>query len=246
MSQNIQFTRHRICKLFLCSLEKLVLLQVTVTVKTPTPLEPVHQARAAHLLTFLSPWKAPDPARPHAAVMAELEATLTKMTDLNFVVELCVTAAAPSLAMTRDLLNFARRKIENNPGSVSEQLLLRVGRTLHRLETFVLVHPDPGDLVDTVDTWMEFTRAAMLGQVEMLLARGDLERALLVWIRHQAEFRAELGAGAVRPLLQLIPDTVSGPQLLAWLTQFIPDSLELPGICSWSVAAMTSQDLCPS
>ena len=86
--------------------------------------------------------------------------------------------------------------------------------------------------VDTVDTWMEFTRAAMLGQMEMLLARGDLERALLVWIRHQAEFRAELGAGAVRALLQLIPDTVSGPQLLAWLTQFIPDSLELPGICS--------------
>ena len=212
------------------------------------PLEPVHQARAAHLLTFLSPWKAPDPARPHAAVMAELEATLTKMTDLNFVVELCVTAAAPSLAMTRDLLNFARRKIENNPGSVSEQLLLRVGRTLHRLETFVLVHPDPGDLVDTVDTWMEFTRAAMLGQVETLLARGDLERALLVWIRHQAEFRAELGAGAVRALLQLIPDTVSGPRLLAWLAQFIPDCLELvpdslPAICSWAVAAVTSLEL---
>ena len=50
----------------------------------------------------------------------------------------------------------------------------------------------------------------------------------------------------MRALLQLIPDTVSGPQLLAWLTQFIPDSLEVPAICSWSVAAMTSVDLCPS
>ena len=36
----------------------------------------------------------------------------------------------------------------------------------------------------------------------------------------------------MRALLQLIPDTVSGPRLLAWLTQFIPDSLELPAICS--------------
>ena len=68
--------------------------------------EQVFQAKAPWLLNFLSPWKAEDPSSPHREAYQQLEDTLTKMIDLNFVVELCVTAAMPSLAMTRDLLTF--------------------------------------------------------------------------------------------------------------------------------------------
>ena len=59
------------------------------------------------------------------------------MTSLEYVVECCVTAALPTLAMTRNILLFARRKIENNIGSdggetISRDLMLRVGHSLHR------------------------------------------------------------------------------------------------------------------
>ena len=79
---------------------------------------------------------------------------MIKMNDLNFVVELCVTAAVPDLTMSRNLLTFARKKIVNNSGVVSEKLMLKVGETLHRLETFVLLQEGEDD----VELWLEFTR----------------------------------------------------------------------------------------
>ena len=209
--------------------------------------EQIYHARASWLLNFLSPWKPEDPLQPHSKVIRELETTLTKMTDLNFVVDLCVTAAAPSLAMTRDLLNFARRKIENNPEDVSERLLLRVGQTLHRLETFVLIQTGGEGEVE-MDTWMEFTRASMLTSVENLISRGDLERARLLWIRHQAEFKDKLDVALVSRLLEIIPETVEAESILAWLAQLIPDCLtlvpdSLPAVSSWAVRAVTRLEL---
>ena len=208
-------------------------------------MEQVHRARASWLLNFLSPWKPEDPSQPHGKVIKDLEATLTKMTDLNFVVDLCVTAAVPSLATTRDLLNFARKKIENNPEEVSERLLLRVGQTLHRLETYVLIHPGPET---DMNTWMEFTRASMLTSVETLISRGDLDRATLLWIRHQAEFKDKMNVTLVSQLLETIPETVAPQSIMAWLAQFIPDSLRLvpdslPAISSWGVGAVTRLEL---
>ena len=206
--------------------------------------EQIHHARASWLLNFLSPWKPEDPSQPHTKVMRDLETTLTKMTDLNFVVDLCVTAAVPSLSMTRDLLNFARRKIENNPEDVSERLLLRVGQTLHRLETFVLIHTGEAEM----DTWMEFTRASMLTSIETLISRADLDRARLLWIRHQAEFKDKLDVSLVTRLLEIIPEMVEPQSVLAWLSQLIPDCLtlvpdSLPAISSWAVQAVTRLEL---
>ena len=209
--------------------------------------EQIHHARASWLLNFLSPWKPEDPSQPHTKVIRELETTLTKMTDLNFVVDLCVTAAVPSLSMTRDLLNFARRKIENNPEDVTERLLLRVGQTLHRLETFVLIQTG-GEGEGGMDTWMEFTRASMLTSIENLISRGDLERARLLWIRHQAEFKDKLDASLVSRLLDIIPETVEPGGILAWLAQLIPDCLtlvpdSLPAVSRWAVRAVTRLEL---
>ena len=51
-----------------------------------------------------------------------------------------ITPGPPGFLISyRHLLHFSRRKIENNPEDVTERLLLRVGQTLHRLETFVLI-----------------------------------------------------------------------------------------------------------
>ena len=59
-----------------------------------------------------------------------------------------------------------------------------------------------------MDTWLEFTRAGMLTLVESMIGKADLERALMLWIRHQAEFKHSLDADLVGHLLKTIPDTV--------------------------------------
>ena len=150
--------------------------------------EQIYKAKSAWLLDHLSPWRQEDMARPHKGLLEELKTTFGRMLDLDYVVELCVTAALPSLPMTRELLLFARTKIENNVDTISEALMLRVGNTLHRLETFSLVQGE-GEASSLVDQWMEFTRACMLNMVEQALTQGDLSKALLLWIRHQAEFK---------------------------------------------------------
>lgn len=88
----------------------------------------------------------------------------------------------------------------------------------------------------------------MLTTIQAMLSRGDLERALLVWIRHQAEFKDQLDLEVVQDLLELIPDTVDTSSILSWIHQFIPDCLQLvadslPVISSWAVTAVTKLEL---
>ena len=207
--------------------------------------EQVYKAKSVYLLNFLSPWKAEDPAWPHDKVLDLVKTCLDKMTDSNYVVEFCVTAAVPSLVMTRDLITFARKKIASSEEEVMETLLLRVGNTLHRLETFTLAVSQADS---DIDQWLDFMRASMLKTVKNFVSRGDLSRAQLVWVRHQAEFREMLEVETVRDLLERLDDTLSYTSLLPWLQQFIPDSLRLvpaclPAVAAWAVEAVTKLEL---
>eukprot|EP00090_Calanus_glacialis_P046972 TRINITY_DN9495_c0_g1_i1.p1 TRINITY_DN9495_c0_g1~~TRINITY_DN9495_c0_g1_i1.p1 ORF type:complete len:2089 (+),score=822.89 TRINITY_DN9495_c0_g1_i1:455-6268(+) len=209
--------------------------------------EQIYRAKSAWLLDHLSPWRQEDMARPHKELLEELKTTLGHMLDLDYVVELCVTAALPSLPMTRELLLFARTKIENNVDTISEALMLRVGNTLHRLETFSLVQGE-GEASSLVDQWMEFTRACMLNMVEQALTQGDLSKALLLWIRHQAEFKELLDTDQISSLLECIPDSQPCDSVLHWLRQFIPDSLHivpgcLPVMATWATEAVRRLEL---
>ena len=186
-------------------------------------------------------------SNPHVKLLEELKTTLRLMLDMDYVVQLCVTAALPSLTMTRELLVFSRKKIENNADNISEALMLRVGNTVHRLETFTLVKED-GNESNLVDQWMDFTRVNMLHLVVQTLAQGDLSKALLLWIRHQAEFKHLLDTDTITDLLDSIPDSQSCDSVLHWLRQFIPDSLAmvpdcLPVLATWGVRAVKRLEL---
>ena len=184
----------------------------------------------------LSPWKVEGGLREDTQVLLqELQACLAKMQDRDWVVECCVTAALPSLPATRQLLLFARGCVENNLEGVREGLLLRVSRTLHRLETFSLLQ----GAGDSVEQWLDFCRADMLSLVLASLRQGALARALLLWTRHLAEFQARLSLDRVRELLEAAPDTQDLSSLLPWLRQLVPDLLELepralPLLATWA------------
>ena len=209
--------------------------------------ENIYRSKASWILGYLSPWKPEDPTRPHTILFNDLKHTLGLMTDLEFVVELCATAAFPNLGMTRNFLLFARNKIENNVESVSEELMLRVGNTLHRLETFSLIHSEE-DKSNLIDLWMDFTRASMLIELEQSLSCGDLNKSLLLWIRHQAEFKVSLDVDKIADLLYCIPENQSCDSILRWLRQFIPDSLNivpgcLPVMATWAVDTVKRLEL---
>jgi len=91
-------------------------------------------------------------------------------------------------------------------------------------------------------------RACMLSTMVQALAQGDLGTALLLWIRHQAEFRTQLDTEMISSLLDSIPDSQSCDSVLHWLRQFIPDSLamvpdSLPVLASWAVRAVKRLEL---
>jgi kinetochore-associated protein 1 len=114
--------------------------------------EELYQARAGWLLSKLSVWhqeQEEDDENKMAAeakeeqLFAELTATLGQVKNLAYVVECCCLASLSSLAMTRQLLLFARTQLNNScggGGEVSQRQLLVLGATLHRLETFMMMN----------------------------------------------------------------------------------------------------------
>jgi hypothetical protein len=115
--------------------------------------EELYQARAGWILSKLSVWhqqQDEDDANKMAAeekeeqLFAELTATLGQVKNLEYVVECCCLASLSSLAMTRQLLLFARTQLNNSccggGGEVSQRQLLVLGATLHRLETFMMMN----------------------------------------------------------------------------------------------------------
>ncbi len=117
--------------------------------------EELYQARSSWLLSKLSVWhqeQDEDDVNKMAAVekeeqlFAELTATLGQVKNLAYVVECCCLASLSSLAMTRQLLLFARRQLNSScgGGEVSQRQLLVLGATLHRLETFIMMNGPAG------------------------------------------------------------------------------------------------------
>jgi hypothetical protein len=115
--------------------------------------EELYQARAGWLLGKLSVWHQQDEEddinkmaaeEKEEQLFAELTATLDQVKNLAYVVECCCLASLSSLAMTRQLLLFARTRLNNScgggGGEVSQRQLLVLGATLHRLETFMMMN----------------------------------------------------------------------------------------------------------
>ena len=205
--------------------------------------EEVWRSRSQHLLKFLSPWQAEDPASPHGEVVLELEQVLGKMRDQEWAVQLCLTAALPSLQLTRQFLLTARARLTNTEDELAERLGLKVATTLHRLETFTLTGAarKAGAGGEEVEEWLEFSRVDMMEQVGVWLSQGELKRAGLAWARHQAELQPKLDCARVAESMSLLkPDH---PGLLAWLEQFLPDCLALlpaclPATAAWATLAV--------
>merc|ERR1719334_1515078 len=73
-----------------------------------------------------------------------------------------------------------------------------------------------------------------------------MDRSLLLWTRHLAEFQSDLDLDQVEELLECIPESQDCSSLLSWLRQFVPDLLELepralPLLATW--AANTTRRL---
>ena len=83
-------------------------------------LEEVHQAKAAWLMEQLSPWTVQkdkqNDDKSKEDLFEDLKKTLLAMEDLEYMVRCSVTAAMPSLKLTRELLVLARTVIQNNMG----------------------------------------------------------------------------------------------------------------------------------
>ena len=75
--------------------------------------------------------------------------------------------------------------------------MARVSHTLHRLETFSFIENAANDGsevgkrrsseggLDSVNAWIEFSRAEMFSECCRRLGSGQLKAAMLIWKRHQ-------------------------------------------------------------
>lgn len=208
--------------------------------------EPVFMAQAASLVTRLSPWKLEGKREEDSdMILKELMTCLGKMSNLDYVIETCVTAALPTIKTTRQLLLFARSIIEANVTRVKEDLRLKVSFALHRLETFTLL---ASGSTTTIDSWLEFCTAEVFGLVESALTQGNVSKALLLWTRHMAECSKNLTLERALAALDKLPESQDIQSMLSWLSQFLPDLLSmipnsLPHLADWAMKATRQLEL---
>lgn len=159
----------------------------------------------------------------------QLEETLKKMADIEFMVRCCLNVTLTDLKRIRKLLLLARTVIQNNLGHQLEQsLMVSVSLALHRLDSFIFVKNELTQTQDEVEQWLQFSRSDMLGECKRLLKAGQLSGALVIWNRHQSEF--ELDVEQILDILTSIPTSNFGPSQapkLAFLAKFVPDCLLL-------------------
>ena len=97
-----------------------------------------------------------------------------------------------------DLYNKGGKTIFLADQDLENSLMARVSHTLHRLETFGFIQnaSDAGTDVqkrrsseshqlDSINAWIEFSRAEMFLECCRRLGGGQLKAAMLIWKRHQ-------------------------------------------------------------
>ncbi len=106
--------------------------------------------------------------------------------------------------------------------------------------------------LNNYQAWFVFSRVNILAEIKRHLTSGSpsgVQVAVLLWVRHQADFLATLDLSGVEQLLAC--SSCGGldlDQQLRWLRQFVPDTLAvlptaLPVIATWALQAVTQLEL---
>ncbi|TRY72764.1 hypothetical protein TCAL_00185 [Tigriopus californicus] len=200
------------------------------------PVQDVHQAKISWLLEQLSPWRETTLDESEASLLlTDLKETLSKLTDLDFIVQCCINAALRNLNDVEELLKLARNIIQSNVGKeMNIQLMITVSRTLQRLETFNMALDGAG-----AEEWMAFLRADLFQMFLNSVRECKLEQSLIIWNRHKPEFSKSFDSEHVVMCLEMIPRTWSVEDRLHWLNYVLPDCLQmcpeaLGEIASWA------------
>jgi len=196
----------------------------------------IYRGKVSRLLERLSPWNTSTDAETKEKLFLDAKECLSNLQDMEFVMECCSLAALPSIEMTRELLEFARRRIGifSEDKQLNARNLLKIGETMHRLETYVITEEE-----QSVESWMKFSRVDILSEIKKTLTRGNVNTALLYWVRHQAELRSRMDLPQILDILSSLPVNISIQTQLRWLRQFIPDVLQilpdsLPSLAAWA------------
>jgi len=203
----------------------------------------VYKRKIAWTMEQLSPWNSALSHQEKEDLFRQLKLDLDKVTDTEFVIECCSMAALPTIQMSKDILIYARTKIGERSEELSSDHMMRIGKTMHRLQTFI-ISGHGGD----VEEWLKFMRTDMMVALEDSLADGQISRSLLYWVRHKAELQTRMDPDQVEVLLDSIPHTTSLSLQLQWYRQFLPDVLQflpasLPLIADWSAATVRRLEL---
>ena len=175
------------------------------------PTEDIFKSKAVYLVNELANQ---DAKSNQQDIFNDLEQTLLKLSDKDFMVKCCLNAIFQDLKMTRKMLMIARKNLGN-------QDVTDVNKALHRLDTFIFVHGLK--IQNDLESWILFSKSNMLEEMKKLLEQEQVDQALIIWNRHQTELL--LDQISILEILNALPRSTTSK--MSFLNKFIPDCLAL-------------------
>ncbi|TRY91813.1 hypothetical protein DNTS_012445, partial [Danionella cerebrum] len=137
-------------------------------------------------------------------LIEEAKSNLMKIMDEQFVVQYCLSASWPTLAVAEEMLNY----------TFSRFPCIQIQSALAKLATFSCMH---GSHNFQGFKWMEFLNSSdYLKDVLSLLKEGNLSGAQFLWLRHEGEFAGNFGEGSLNALLSSISSDIPSQELRLW------------------------------
>ncbi|GAB6021725.1 Kinetochore-associated protein 1 [Chamberlinius hualienensis] len=142
-----------------------------------------------------------------------------QISDLNMVVDYCMNMSLPSLFVTKEILFYAKSKINKNFEFHFENVA-KFFDTLKRLETFSALYDEHQDSRMFRTMWGRFRFVSLWDELITYLRNGKISSVSLIWARHCEELLSTMtGVDEVNYLLESIPEISVNVSLQEWIKQ---------------------------
>ncbi|XP_074632538.1 kinetochore-associated protein 1-like [Acropora palmata] len=206
-------------------------------------IELVYKVKANWLLDQVSPWNYDkNQGTAEEFSLNKLKDCFAQIKDDEYVCRFCLQAELPSLEETFDLLSYARKRISQDqckkeaPCGTPSPLLTEVLEALDRLATFEMAF---GIENFSGQQWHYFVTTDLLAELIKCLLSGKVTSAVIIWIRHQTQFRPQFTEEKLETLLASINQGLPSSAIIPWLqddlvpfvSKVLPQGLRM--LASW-------------
>ncbi|XP_060837150.1 uncharacterized protein LOC132919505 isoform X1 [Rhopalosiphum padi] len=153
---------------------------------------------------------------------------LNKIKDDTFVGNCALNIIVPSFTLCRKLLRYALLRVKSSSQGLENKLtflLDQLQSTLHKLDTFCLLHDVSDWSIENTELWLSFCKQNVNDICLDLVQKNQLSDALTVWSRHIAEIKSCINDEFINEYFSSTPFSVDIYDLKLWVKSFASTTL---------------------